>query len=462
MAAVDEKGITRERQMHARRELLSAISQGDAGLFERWMGQIDDSMLTFSSPKNASPLAAAASKGRLDFLDAIALRVRDADGDEPWALAMLDAACCGENALGCLARLLELRPQAARLPAGAGGQSPLMAAVSSGRNEAAALLAPHSDLETRGAYGDRALEFAIFRDNAALTELLLPLSDWKGGQDQTPLHLAAYFMEALRVVAKDPRADGSACDEEGRTPLMLSASKGLARAVNLLLPLSNLGDLSARGESAFFIALHSGRSPLAAELLLHPGCESAQDAEGRTGLSWAAEFGSVSLSRRLLDMGADPLRPDADGSTPLMRAVAAKQSQTIDLLIRFGGLDAVDQDGLGALALSVKHNAQRTFERLLENGADPLAGPPRRRATAAAVAAAATGQPFFAERLADRLTPEQRKSALARSRPGSLPSVLAVHEAVALARLPKAKSPKKPKSAEVETASESRKPGRRL
>jgi ankyrin repeat protein len=62
--------------------------------------------------------------------------------------------------------------------------------------------------------------------------------------------------------------------------------------------------------------------------------ESANDAarDGRTVLTWAAEFGSVPVIRALLEGGGDAAAKDRHGENALDRAVAAKRRNVVDLL----------------------------------------------------------------------------------------------------------------------------------
>lgn len=119
-----------------------------------------------------------------------------------------------------------------------------------------------------------------------------------------------------------------------------------------------LTELAVLGEAptteAFIRAVASRHRPLAEFFLGARVDVNATTEGGRTALLTAAMLGDASLVGRLLALGADPRRADADGVTPLMLAAASGHLPTVAALCERGAsLDATDSAGRTALHYAV-------------------------------------------------------------------------------------------------------------
>jgi ankyrin repeat protein len=179
-------------------------------------------------------------------------------------------------------QLIEQAPDAAR-GLGANGESPLLAAIYRGQAELAALIAAQREitLPEAAAIGDAARAKAILQRDP----------------------------ESVRVRSSD-----------GWTSLHLAAFMGHPEVVKLLL--ENGAELEAVSQNgianrALHAAIAGKESAEVVELLLARGADVTAKAEAEaTPLHLAAARGNMTLTRRLLDMKADPRARMTDGKTP--------------------------------------------------------------------------------------------------------------------------------------------------
>jgi ankyrin repeat protein len=116
-----------------------------------------------------------------------------------------------------------------------------------------------------------------------------------------------------------------------------------------------------------------------------PGTWSSIGAEGATPFLFAADRGDLALMRLLLKLGADPLLPNFDGTTPLMAAAgvgtnepqeeAGDESEAVDavkLLLELGAdVNTVDKNGDTAMHGAAYNISPLVVKLLAERGADP-------------------------------------------------------------------------------------------
>ena len=115
-----------------------------------------------------------------------------------------------------------------------------------------------------------------------------------------------------------------------------------------------------------------------------PHTASQLEMEGATAFIMAADRADVPLMRVLLELGADPLLPNAESSTPLMAAAglgttapeeeAGSESEARDavqLLLDLGAdIDAVDENGDTAMHGAAFGSFPTVVQLLADNGAD--------------------------------------------------------------------------------------------
>lgn len=116
-----------------------------------------------------------------------------------------------------------------------------------------------------------------------------------------------------------------------------------------------------------------------------PGTSSLIETSGSTPLLFAADRSDVPLMRLLLELGADPLMPNFNGTTPLLAAAgvgtqepqeeAGEESEALEavrLLLDLGAnVNDIDNDGDTAMHGAAYNMYPRVIELLAERGADP-------------------------------------------------------------------------------------------
>ncbi len=116
-----------------------------------------------------------------------------------------------------------------------------------------------------------------------------------------------------------------------------------------------------------------------------PATSSLLETSGATPLLFAADRADVPLMRLLLELGADPLTPNFNGTTPLLAAAgvgtqepqeeAGEESESLEavkLLLDLGAdVNTVNNDGDTAMHGAAYNMYPRVIELLAERGADP-------------------------------------------------------------------------------------------
>ena len=116
-----------------------------------------------------------------------------------------------------------------------------------------------------------------------------------------------------------------------------------------------------------------------------PNTSSSVASEGATPFLFAADRGDVALMRLLVKLGADPLLPNFDGTTPLMAAAgvgtnepqeeAGEESEAVEAVAMLLDLGAnpntVDKNGDTAMHGAAYNISPMVVKLLAERGADP-------------------------------------------------------------------------------------------
>lgn len=180
----------------------------------------------------------------------------------------------------------------------------------------------------------------------------------KAGADPNDQRSGFTALHAITWVRKPNRGDG----DDGEPPPMGSGNLTSLPFVRQLV--ANGADVNAR-----LINGASGRGKL--------------NQTGATPFLMAADTADVPLMRLLVELGADPLLPNADNSTPLMAAAglgtlapreeAGVESELLDavqLALELGGdVNAVDDNGETAMHGAAYNNAPRVVQLLADQGA---------------------------------------------------------------------------------------------
>ena len=116
-----------------------------------------------------------------------------------------------------------------------------------------------------------------------------------------------------------------------------------------------------------------------------PSAGSAIKTEGSTPFLMAADRADLPLMRLLLELGADPLLPNADNTTPLMAAAGLgtvnpleeagteiESLEAVQLLLKLGAdINAVDNNGDTAMHGAAYANFPAMVQLLADRGSDP-------------------------------------------------------------------------------------------
>ncbi len=244
--------------------------------------------------------------------------------------------------------LIKDSPDLINARAGNGGGTPLHeAAYQDQLIVGEFLLANGADVGAKNGGGQTPLHAAAASGHKSMVELLLNHQASVQAVDDdgdTPLHLAAEHgyrsvVEALLAHS----AEVNAQNKYGSTPLLMASAHGFKSVVDLLL--AHGADINATttfiqsqthnvSGTSLCIAATRGDQPLV-ELLLSKGAQvNAEDKDGRTPLSLAAQNQSEPVVKHLLAAHANPNASRLD--LPLAEAAFAGDITTLKLLLANG------------------------------------------------------------------------------------------------------------------------------
>ena len=242
-----------------------------------------------------TPLMHAAQNNNVEAVQAL-LDVNanaNARNDEGWTALMMAAFSGAVNTVMALFGYAVETPMAVDINAvNREGNSAFMLALD-GRIEVAAAL------RDAGAVTDA-------RNNAGKTPLMMAVSAGRNGA------------EAIELL-KPTKEDLDQVDERGRDALRWAIETSLDDNVGKLLELgANPNAKSARGDTPLIYAINIGATKHAQTLMKVDNIDlNATDAQGRTALIHAARSKDWTLFRQLVDAGADYNMTDEDGANAL-------------------------------------------------------------------------------------------------------------------------------------------------
>ncbi|KAL4909537.1 hypothetical protein BDW74DRAFT_187608 [Aspergillus multicolor] len=134
----------------------------------------------------------------------------------------------------------------------------------------------------------------------------------------------------------------------------------------------------ARGDlTALLYAVRERQEKVARMLLEHPKLDNTSinstDAQKRTPLSYAAQYGLVELIDILLAKGADPRLADQDKRVPHSYAAERGHAQAVKALVQTGRvpIDLADCNGQAPIFWAIHGGNVDMVQTLIETGADP-------------------------------------------------------------------------------------------
>ena len=239
---------------------------------------------------------------------------------------------------------------------GNGGMTPFLSACDNGRDDTARLLKRHgADITKKDSYGRGAIHFAARGGSVKLLKSLL----------------------AKPALA----ADLETLDKKGRTPLHHACEKGQDETAALLMAKgARIDTFDNEGFTALHRAVESNYMPdflTSFEKALGSRADWNLTAKnGDTLLHAAIKNGQLPVAEKLVALGADIMRKDAEGHTPLLVAAINNNEDILGALVktlkeREIPLDLQrDADGWTALHHAAGHYTPALAIHLLEGGAD--------------------------------------------------------------------------------------------
>lgn len=222
-------------------------------------------------------------------------------------------------------------------------QSPLMIAAEYEKSEfVTKLLKAGADVNKPNSRNKTALHFAVQRGNGIIVRMLVEAKADVNTKDGTfgfsPLMWAAREgkVEIIDMLI-NAGADLHEKDAGGRNVLLHAAEGGKPEAIRRFLGLGfTANDLvESDGRTALIAA---SRSPESLKILIASGAKvnTLTKFLHFTALYVAAQNGYTESVKVLIDNGADVNLTDADGRSPLNRAIVGKHQEVIDLLKKAG------------------------------------------------------------------------------------------------------------------------------
>ncbi|KAL8836267.1 MAG: hypothetical protein Q9176_006416 [Flavoplaca citrina] len=256
--------------------------------------------------------------------------------------------------------------------------NPLHMAAMFGLHQIATLLLPLYPIDEPTHMGTTALIKAASCGHQSLVSLFMDHKadptkhNWYG----TALHAAA---EADMVGSihelLDRGVDVDIEDKHGRSPIICAAQSGHTGATLALLERGADVDFFYRNKgTSLFVMVQQRTTPKVIKILLEFGADpEIPSAQGSPPLLIAAEEDDddIEVARMLLDHGSHVNVQGREGQTPLQIAVAANNITHMQLFLdRYADIDTQSDDGATALSFAVRYYNVDALALLLKKGAN--------------------------------------------------------------------------------------------
>ncbi|MDR0614930.1 MAG: ankyrin repeat domain-containing protein [Lactobacillales bacterium] len=179
------------------------------------------------------------------------------------------------------------------------------------------LIAKHADLNIPDKEGFHPLDYAVQEENLEAVELIL-----------------AAGLEQIDINRRYPYG--------GCTPLHRAICMNQSDEISLKLIKSG-ADLTVKADGGFtpFFAAVQNKKPMLMKVLFKKDNSVVNEPndQGYTPINFAAEKGLPNVVNRLIELDADPNRPNNNGHTPLFRAVFKKHFEVAKILVDCRGIN---------------------------------------------------------------------------------------------------------------------------
>jgi len=189
---------------------------------------------------------------------------------------------------------------------------------------------------------------------------------------RTALHITAAKGHAKLVsllLARGARTD--IVDKDGDTPLHDAARNGNIEVIIQLLDKgANMDAVNKNGRTALHFTVAKGHAELVCLLLARGARTDIVDKEGDTPLHDATQNGHIDVINHLLDKGASMEAVNKNGHSALHLAAIKGHSESVSILLAKGAqTDTVDKEGDTLLHDAARHGHLEVTKQLLDKGA---------------------------------------------------------------------------------------------
>ena len=179
---------------------------------------------------------------------------------------------------------------------------------------------------------------AVKNDDASTVKNLLQRGLDPNTRDETGQHglfiaLRESSLKAAKTLIDWPKTDLNAANKANETPLMMAVLKGQVAMAAAML--AKEADVNKPGWAPLHYAATAGHIELITLLLENHAYIDAESPNGSTPLMMAAQYGTASAVKLLLEEGADPLLKNQLGLTAIDFARRADRADSAEMIGAF-------------------------------------------------------------------------------------------------------------------------------
>ncbi|EXA37748.1 hypothetical protein NW761_009922 [Fusarium oxysporum] len=323
----------------------------------------------------STPLILAAVRGHCRSVRALLKAGAKVDAVDPWNQTALFTAV-DVGAVDVVQTLLEFGadPNISSI----NGHSPLALATGKNSSEMVEILLEFSaDLDAPAFDGKPIPFLASWMGSTDALEILVQHVDvdqvWR---NERLIHMACFkgWKGVVdKLIEKHANLNDPPRDLPKASPVALAVESGHSDILRTLLAAGAAVECPVKGMSSPLHIAVAAQNLLGCELLLDAGCQvNAEDRDGSTALSIAADLNDLDIVECLVSHGADPSKPDYE--TPLHIAVDWGNLEMVEIILSsrfFIDIDAKGEKEYTALGIAATTGRLDIVSMLLDHGADP-------------------------------------------------------------------------------------------